>query len=75
MTYVIGMLNNLALRAHESIALCSAGLFSGVVLIWDSSNDDVIYSSESHEDPVTCLAWLEEKNPKYVLRITNAFSD
>ena len=50
-----------------SLCLFSAGLFSGMVLIWNMSTDEVTYSSSSHEDPVTCLSWLSVKNTKLVL--------
>ncbi|XP_039269925.2 cytoplasmic dynein 2 intermediate chain 2-like [Styela clava] len=47
-------------------ALIAAGLFSGVILLWDISKDEVVYSSESHDDPVTSVSWLQPQSRKYI---------
>ncbi|CAK8674927.1 unnamed protein product [Clavelina lepadiformis] len=50
----------------------AAGLFSGVVLIWDIAKDEIVYGETSHEDPVTCLSWLEHQNSKYLHLLTGS---
>uniref|UniRef100_H2YGY3 Uncharacterized protein n=1 Tax=Ciona savignyi TaxID=51511 RepID=H2YGY3_CIOSA len=52
----------------------AAGLFSGVVLVWNLAKDEVIYGESPHEDPVTSLCWLQHPNSKY-LRLVSASTD
>lgn len=55
-------------------ALLAAGLFSGIVLIWDLTKDEAVYSKESHEDPVTSVCWLEPRSRKF-LNLLSASTD
>lgn len=37
------------------------------MLVWDLSKDESVYSSETHEDPVTSVSWLEPESHKYCI--------
>jgi len=58
----------------ETPGFIAAGLFSGVVLVWDLSKDEVSYSNSAHDDPVTCLCWMESGDKK-TLKLMSSSTD
>ena len=51
--------------------ISSGGLFSGVIVVYDVSNDEGYHSNQSHNDPVTCVRWMENNsNSKLVFNIS-----
>lgn len=54
----------------------AAGLFSGVVVVWDLSKDEACYSDFAHNDPVTCLCWMENNdNNSRSMRLVSSSTD
>nr|CAB3267695.1 WD repeat-containing protein 34 [Phallusia mammillata] len=55
------------ISCHPELAgYIAAGLYSGLVVLWDLAKDEVIYSETSHADPVTCICWMQSSSAKYL---------
>jgi len=55
--------------------LIAGGLFSGVIVVYDINSDEAYYSNQSHNDPVTCVRWMETISNSKSLRLLSSSTD
>jgi len=61
---------------HPTInGLIAGGLFSGVIVVYDVSSDEGYHSNQSHNDPVTCVRWMENNSNSKSLRLLSSSTD